>query len=254
MAAAVDERSPLINDQETSEELDGLSDIAVRHGFIQKVYGILGAQLLVTTLIAGYIMHNAAGMIKSNPALLLTYLIFGMVMSLGVMMVFICCPDTMRSSPTNYILLSIFTVAKAILVGFVCVQYTQASVLIALAVTTFVVLSLTAFSCQTKYDFTGMAPYIFALTMVFMGFGLTMMIMSWFFANSAAFQAARLLYAFGGALLFSVYIVFDTQMIVGGKHSQFRFSVDDYCMAAINLYLDIIQLFLFILEIMGKTD
>ena len=28
------------------------------------------------------------------------------------------------------------------------------------------------------------------------------------------------------------YIVLDTQMIVGGKHSTFRFTVDDYVMAA----------------------
>lgn len=70
-------------------------------------------------------------------------------------------------------------------------------------------------------------------------------------AGSPAFHGMRLLYAFFGALLFSGFIVLDTQMIVGGKHSKYSFSLDDYCMAAINLYLDIIQLFLFLLELFG---
>jgi len=40
-------------------------------------------------------------------------------------------------------------------------------------------------------------------------------------------------------------------MIIGGKHKH-KFSVDDYAMAAITLYLDIIQLFLKLLQILGQ--
>ncbi|CAK0798661.1 unnamed protein product [Prorocentrum cordatum] len=50
---------------------------------------------------------------------------------------------------------------------------------------------------------------------------------------------------------FSAYIVFDTQMIVGGTH-KYQFSVDDYAMAAIMLYIDIIQLFVHLLRIFGN--
>lgn len=53
------------------------------------------------------------------------------------------------------------------------------------------------------------------------------------------------------ALLFSFYIVYDTQLICGGKHSRHRFAVDEYCFAALNLYMDIINLFLHLLRIMG---
>lgn len=34
------------------QDLAGVHDIAVRHGFIRKVFGILGVQLLITTAIA----------------------------------------------------------------------------------------------------------------------------------------------------------------------------------------------------------
>ena len=49
--------------------------------------------------------------------------------------------------------------------------------------------------------------------------------------------------------------VFDTQLIVGcsptGKPHQFAFTPDDYIMAALQLYLDIINLFILILSLLG---
>jgi FtsH-binding integral membrane protein len=41
-------------------------------------------------------------------------------------------------------------------------------------------------------------------------------------------------------------------MIVGGKNRKYTFDEDSYILAAIVLYLDIINLFLYILEILGK--
>jgi len=48
----------------------------------------------------------------------------------------------------------------------------------------------------------------------------------------------------GGALLFSGYILYDTSVIMH------HMGPDDYVMAAISLYLDIINLFLYLLEIL----
>ena len=59
------------------------------------------------------------------------------------------------------------------------------------------------------------------------------------------------LYAGMGAMLFSMYIVYDTQLIMGGKSRQFQYSLDDYCIAALNIYVDIIQLFLYLLQLFG---
>ena len=41
-------------------------------------------------------------------------------------------------------------------------------------------------------------------------------------------------------------------MIIGGKNTKYKFDEDDHVLAAIVLYLDIINLFLYILEILGK--
>ena len=52
------------------------------------------------------------------------------------------------------------------------------------------------------------------------------------------------IYSVFGAMLFSFYIIYDTQMIMGGRHKKFSFTVDDFVVASISLYLDIINLFL----------
>eukprot|EP00971_Amphidinium_carterae_P273971 5437504-Amphidinium_carterae.1 len=62
-----------------------------------------------------------------------------------------------------------------------------------------------------------------------------------------------MLYNLCGVFLFCVYIIFDTQKILGqwGGHQR-QFQIDDYCMAALQLYLDIIELFLFLLRLFGN--
>merc|ERR1719284_748573 len=95
-----------------------------------------------------------------------------------MMCVFMCKPDMMRTSPTNYILLGLFTLAQSFVVGIICTQYTQQSVLIALGITSLVVVGLTAFAFQTDYDFTGFGPYLFCGCLVLMGFSFMLAITS----------------------------------------------------------------------------
>ena len=39
--------------------------------------------------------------------------------------------------------------------------------------------------------------------------------------------------------------------MIGGKHKRHSFGVDDYIFAALNIYLDILNLFMFILRMLG---
>ena len=54
-----------------------------------------------------------------------------------------------------------------------------------------------------------------------------------------------------GAVLFGAYLVFDTQMMLGGHH-KYSISPEEYIFAALNLYLDIVNLFLYILSILNE--
>merc|ERR1712066_78925 len=53
-----------------------------------------------------------------------------------------------------------------------------------------------------------------------------------------------------GALIFSLYIISDTQLMMGGKH-KYSLSPEEYIFAALNIYLDVVNLFMYILMIVG---
>ncbi|VDK76263.1 unnamed protein product [Dibothriocephalus latus] len=60
--------------------------------------------------------------------------------------------------------------------------------------------------------------------------------------------ALHLFLSIGGAALFACLLVYDTHLIMQ------RFSAEEYIAAAITLYLDIINLFLYILRILQAAD
>ena len=60
-------------------------------------------------------------------------------------------------------------------------------------------------------------------------------------------------------ILYGFYLVYDTQLIMGGK--SYEISMDDYIfgkisliLAAVMLYIDIIQLFLEILKLLNRLN
>lgn len=65
------------------------------------------------------------------------------------------------------------------------------------------------------------------------------------FLQSSIFEIALSL---GGALLFCVFIIVDTQMIMQ------TLSAEEYILATINLYMDIINLFIYILRILQEIN
>jgi len=50
-----------------------------------------------------------------------------------------------------------------------------------------------------------------------------------------------------------MYILHDTQMIVGGRHAMDQYSID-YASAAQNLHSDVINTFLYLLRLFGLRD
>eukprot|EP00438_Fugacium_kawagutii_P011117 Skav203188 [mRNA] locus=scaffold39:361567:361815:+ [translate_table: standard] len=77
----------------------------------------------------------------------------------------------------------------------------------------------------------------------------------WLLRHDYSWTPCRLPHARCILRVFAFYIVFDTQLMLGswGGH-KLQFDIDDYAFAALNLYLDIINLFLYILEIVGTRE
>mmetsp|Transcript_97225 Transcript_97225/g.299734 ORF Transcript_97225/g.299734 Transcript_97225/m.299734 type:complete len:242 (+) Transcript_97225:98-823(+) len=219
--------------------------VEVRRGFIRKVYGILSVQLLLTVLVALPFQWVSKRWLVANQWLLW----LSVVMTMVTICAMTCCQEVTRKFPTNYVLLFTFTAFEGCTVGFFCAHYTWQSVLLAAGITVLILLGLTAYAWTTQTDFTGMGVYVLAAVMTLCMFGLVLAILS---MCGIHVKWMTMLYNIIGILIFVFYIIFDTQLILGeyGGHKN-QFSIDDYVFAALNLYLDIIQLFLHILQLLG---
>lgn len=146
-----------------------------------------------------------------------------------------------HSYPTNLLFLSAFTLLEAYTVSVVVSFYRASVVLNAVLLTAGIFVFLTAFACQTKYDFTSWMPYLFGALWGLIIFGFVSMFLP--YSNTA-----DLIYAFLIAIVFSGYILVDTQLVLRKHH------IEEEIAAAISLYLDIINLFLAILRILNNQN
>lgn len=225
------------------------AEVDIRRGFVQKVFGILGTQLAVT--FAVILMFSVDGPAQRyvdmrDPNAHQWPFILSMVVGIGCLLTLSCCSHQARVFPNNYIFLSIFTLAESVMLGVICGAYALDSILIAVGVTSLLTLGLVGYALTTKRDFTGAGPYLFMALWMMLIYG---MILSFFPALRHSAQTA---YSFIGVVIFSFYVVFDVQLIMGGKHNRYRYGVDEFVFAALSVYLDIVNLFLYFLELFGR--
>lgn len=64
----------------------------------------------------------------------------------------------------------------------------------------------------------------------------------------------EMLYSLAGATLFSFYLAYHTRLIVAGKHAKYQLSEKDHVFGAMTLYNDIINLFIYILRLIGEDN
>ena len=153
----------------------------------------------------------------------------------------------------SYKCISLYTIFMTYLLGYVGIMY-KSSILLLGGFTTLTMFSgLTLYALQTTYDYTTKGNYLLICL-----FGLLMIsFMTPFIGlisdsgQDEINNVLNVVYSVGGTVLFSFYIVYDTQLIVGGKHRQLQFSEKDFALATISLYTDIINLFIFVLELLG---
>lgn len=243
--------------------------VDIRNQFVRKVYTILTIQLLATGAVSAisFFSEGYKAWIQSNPGL-----VWGSVrrvvvhascfppsltLSPRTLLLTVAPPTTPQligsvvflfltywkrhSYPTNLLFLSAFTLLEAYTIGVVVSFYETAIVLNAVVLTGGLFLFLTAFACQTRYDFTSWMPYLFGALwgLVLVGF------MAAFLPYSST---GELVYGALGALVFSGYILVDTQLVLKRHH------VEEEIAAAISLYLDVINLFLAILRILNSQS
>ena len=225
----------------SNEKIKDIS-IEIRLGFIRKVYGILSAQLLLTSILSFIAMVS-----KSYQNFLLNHLgliYFFLFLIIVISIIIQCCSNLMQSVPQNYIILFLFTFAESYVISFICAFSNHKLVFMAAFMTFVMCLSLTLYAINTKSDFTTKGGLLFILCaglILFSIFGL--------FTNNKFFH---ILISTLGVILFGFYLIYDTQLIIGNKSELIE--MDDYILGAFQLYLDIINIFLYLLDLLNSNN
>lgn len=204
--------------------------------FVRKVYSILTVQLLATAALSSvsFFSPGYKAWIQTNQWMMWISL-FG---AIGFMLLTFW---KRKSYPTNLLFLAGFTAMEAYSISVVTSFFESKIVLEALIFTLGIFVALTLFACQTKYDFTSWIPYLAGALWVVIIFGF----MAAFFPHTSTIELG---YGIVCALIFSGYILVDTQLIMRHYH------VEEEIAASISLYLDIINLFLAILRILNSQQ
>ncbi|GLC38303.1 hypothetical protein PLESTB_001750500 [Pleodorina starrii] len=230
-------------DVEKGANFNAFAERTIRQGFVRKVFGLLAAQLALTTAIAGSFVFFPA--VKAFLAVNPWVLALSLFASFGIVLAFTFSSTARQSHPLNLVLLFAFTAAEGVLVGAASAHARTDAVVLAFGLTAGITAAMAIWALTTKHDITtsGAALYSCLLGLVFAG-------LVGFFVRTTAFNIAV---SGVGAVLFSIYIAYDVQCLLGGDH-KYAVSPDEYVMGAIAIYLDIINLFMHILRLLSSSD
>lgn len=218
-----------------------MEDPQLRWGFIRKVYSILTLQLLLTCLIASIVVLTPRiNQFFRTQMGLIVYLII----AIFTIIVLLVMQLLMNRHPHNIIMLGLFTVMFSVMVGVACVFSKGKIILEASLLTSVMVVSLTLFTfwaAKQGYDFNFLWPFLFCTLILVIIFSIIQI-----FFPMGSF--VRMCISFVVALLYCGFIIYDTDNLIK------RCSYDEYILAATMLYIDMVQLFLTMLSILGIID
>ena len=200
--------------------------------FIKQTYQLFAASLLAASVGAYVGLFSSLGVAVAGNYLLFVILELGLLVGLHF---------AKRKAGLNLILLFAFTFVSGLtltpILGRTFAMPGGAAIVAqAFTLTTVAFGGLSVFAMNTKRDFTVWGKMLFITLIVL----LVAMLMNLFF-QSPIFQVALSCVA---AVLFSAYILYDTQNIIRGNY-------ETPIEGAVALYLDFVNLFVSLLRILG---
>ena len=206
---------------------------SARATFVKQTYQLLAASLLAATA-GAYIGTNSASLLS------------GGAYWIAVIAEFACLFGLMfarKNAKLALILLFAFTFISGLVLGPTLARYIGAGmgnvITQAFLMTTVAFGGLSVFAMNTKRDFSAMGKFLFIALIVIIVASLINI-----FVGSSMLSLAV---SGAGALIFSAYILYDTQNIIRGAY-------DSPVLAAVSLYLDILNLFISLLHILGALN
>uniref|UniRef100_A0A3B4UER1 Transmembrane BAX inhibitor motif containing 1 n=1 Tax=Seriola dumerili TaxID=41447 RepID=A0A3B4UER1_SERDU len=160
--------------------------------------------------------------------------------------ILICCKGPRRRFPWNLVII-LFYVFVLIMKSVFYSYYETKAVFLAMGITAVVCIAVTIFCFQTKVDFTSCGGLLCIAAVLLMIIGIVTAIV-------LSFQYVpwlHMLYAAIGAIVYTLFLVYNTQLLIGNR--ELAISPEEYIYGALSLYVDIVHIFLFILQISGAA-
>lgn len=234
-------------DSEAPFAASGLSDQGIRRRFIRKVYLILTAQLLVTIIcIAVFQFVKPVKLyVQSNIWLYISSIVIFLVLYI----ILVCAKKVRRSFPGNFVALALFTLAFSYMAGAIASFYDLPSVLFAAVLTAGITLSVTLFVLFVKTDFTFLVSLGLALVAGILLFCLAVGLgYGYFVPRYGSYYGLQSVYGGLIAIAFGIFLTIDTWLVLKSDLSE-----EEYIYGALQLYIDIVYIFLLILGLRGRS-
>lgn len=207
--------------------------VYVRNGFLRRVFILLCMQLAATS--TGAI---AAATVPPVTTWLLRHEEVTVAVILTTLAVFCALMALRKRHPWNAMLLGFLTLGITYIVGHVSAMYSKSSLGIYLAfsgaTTCFVLLAVYSHVMLLKHDFTFLEPFLLTCCIVLSFTGAA--VITFADMSVAMFTSA------GGTILFTSFLLHDTSAL------RWRMGPDDAIEGAAQIYLDVINLFLCLLN------
>lgn len=201
-----------------------------RMAFLRKVYGLLSISVFLAAAASWFTLQNEA---------LLTVVYSNMLVFFILEIAVIFFAFWARKRETlGLVALFSFTALTGVTTAPVLLAYTGATITNAAFLTGITFAGLSFYTIRSKRDFSFMGGMLTVGLIVLIVGGL----LNAFLFKSSAFS---FIYSAAGVFIFSGFIIYDTFNILN------RYPTDEYISATLSLYLDILNLFLMLLHLLG---
>ena len=227
--------------QSEDNHLDGELHGKARIGFIRKVFGIVCAELVFTALWVS-LVYNSRALQRLVSGTFLG-IIFGVTAFVGTLTLALS-RSIARKVPLNYAILLAVTFSTAWSVSYLTIFFPASTILTAACATAAAVAGITWYAMTSNAQYNYGKAFLYS-SLAILGFQLFAI----FFlpVDAYNFWLSVLI-----SISTSISILYHAESIIGKK--QRKYSQDDYICAAMNLYIEIIQLFIEILRILDKLN
>jgi len=210
---------------------------AERATLVRRTYGLVFLSVLVTMLGSAFAF--------TQPRLMQAVIVHPFISMIAIFVPLFLAQRNARVFPKNVLLTLLFTFVEGVFIApFLAVAEQAAPGTVGqAALLTFAAFGgLSLYATLSRRDFSAWGSFFFI--------GLIVLVIATLINFFVASAAASLWISAVGVLIFAGLLVFDTWRIMRSG----QFGQDDYVFAAVQIYLDLLNMFLFILSLLGNRS